>query len=233
MLKNSKGERYALSPKEEICLDVSQKRDLITKKKPMITDLQEHMQVHAPVEWEDSLLDPLGIASHTYAEKKEHYDSLLIRATGQGDPWTAVVRHERADMLRISLVNMTLCQCYLFALDLPLDFPLDHILVLGGPRHAYIPDATGAAADLYSYELTVPANTEREEYRQRILNELNAHFELEVRTEMLHIVKGSRPISHLEHEEVEILWDEQLTVIMKTKKGARVGKTYPILAQNN
>ncbi|UZJ65618.1 hypothetical protein OKW96_05380 [Sphingobacterium sp. KU25419] len=96
-----------------------------------------------------------------------------------------------------------------------------------------IPDATGAAADLYSYELTVPANTEREEYRQRILNELNAHFELEVRTEMLHIVKGSRPISHLEHEEVEILWDQQLTMIMKTKIGAKVGKTYPMLAENN
>ncbi|AIM35468.1 hypothetical protein KO02_01420 [Sphingobacterium sp. ML3W] len=44
------------------------------------------------------------------------YYSLLIHAEGEGSAFTAVVKNDRADTLRISLVNMTVYACYLYAL---------------------------------------------------------------------------------------------------------------------
>ncbi|AIM35484.1 hypothetical protein KO02_01520 [Sphingobacterium sp. ML3W] len=201
--------------------------------KHMISTLQERSLKEIELEQAHTRLGPALLRNQLPLGQEGSYYSLLIRAVGEGSAFTAVVKNDRADTLRISLVNMTVYACYLYAVGLPADFPVDRILVLGGSRAAYIPDKGSDVPDLYSYELVVPATTDREEYQQRILNDLDAHFQLEVRSEMLHIVKGSRAVAHLDHEDVEIIWGEQLMMIMKSKKGAKVDKSYPLLAENN
>lgn len=233
MLKNSKRESYALSPEEEMCLYVGQNRVVNAKNQHMITDLPDLIQKKTPDGLSGIQLNSAGLQSLFPFEHTNRYYSLLIRAEGEGSAYSAVVINDRADTLRISLINMTIYECYLFALGLPADFPTERILVLGCERDTYIPDGYITVPELYSYELVVPSRTEREEYRQRIVNELDAFFQLEVRAEMLQVVKGSRAITHADHEEVEIVWDEQLMMIMKSQKGAKVGKTYPMLAENN
>ncbi|MEN5055734.1 hypothetical protein [Sphingobacterium kitahiroshimense] len=233
MLKNSKRESYALSPEEEMCLYVGQNRVVDFKNQHMITDLPDLILKKVPDESCDIPLNATGLQSLLPLEQTNRYYSLLIRAEGEESAYSAVIKNDRSDTLRISLVNMAIYECYLFALGLPLNFPPERILVLGCERNTYLPDEHIMVPELYSYELVVPASTEREEYRQRILNDLDAHFKLEVRAEMLQVVKGSRALEHEDHEDVEIIWDEQLMMIMKTKIGAKIGKTYPIVAMNN
>ncbi|CDT21303.1 hypothetical protein BN1088_1820005 [Sphingobacterium sp. PM2-P1-29] len=62
----------------------------------------------------------------------------------------------------------------------------------------------------------MPASTEREEYQQRIINDFNEHFQLDVNVEKLSIVKESRPIGE-DGKSVELIWDEQITMIMRKK----------------
>ncbi|WP_400262953.1 hypothetical protein ACFX5U_07720 [Sphingobacterium sp. SG20118] len=103
---------------------------------------------------------------------------------------------------------MAIYECYLFALGLPANFPTEQIIVYGYERAKYIPCKICPDSEnhLYDYELTVPANTEREEYRQRMLNDLNEHFQLDVRVEKLSIVKDSRQIMTKKGESVELIW---------------------------
>ena len=152
---------------------------------------------------------------------KERYYSFLNPSKEQVSSYSAVVRDDRQDVLRISLAHMAIYECYLFALGLPTNFPTEQIIVYGYERDKYIPCkiCPDSEKHLYDYELTVPANTEREEYRQCILNDLNEHFQLDVRVEKLSIVKDSRQIMTKRGESVELIWQEQPTMIMKTKRG--------------
>lgn len=226
-------ESYALSPREELSSIIGLNRVESNKKPIMITDLPDLILKKTPDECSGHQLDATVLKTLLPLEQQNRYYSLLIRAEGAESAFSAVVKNDRSDTLRISLINMTIYECYLFALGLPANFPTEQILVLGCERHTYIPDEQISALERYSYELVVPAATDRDDYRQRIVHDLDAHFQLEVRAEMLQIVKGSRDISHRDHDEVEIIWDEQLMMIMKSKKGARVGKAYPLMAQNN
>lgn len=129
-----------------------------------------------------------------------------------------VVRNESTDVLRISLISMEVYEIYLFALGLPADFPTDRILVLGEGREKWLPHDKLVKMPCYCYELAVPANTEREEYRQRILNDMNKHFQLDVRVEKLAVVQGSRPVLTNDDKSVELIWEKQLMMIIKSNK---------------
>lgn len=239
MLKNSKRESYALSPEEEIFSYQSKKRVTILKEPVMISLLPEgafkkHVVVSTKEPFRHRLKD------RTDERPKDRYYSYVTASKKEQDSYSAVVRDDRNDVLRISLVNMAIYECYLFALGLPLSFPTEHIIVHGEDKSKLVPSRTNnyreqvsANNDFYDYELTVPADTEREQYRQRILNDLNDHFQLEVHVENLSVVKDSRSLMTDKGESIELIWQEQPTMIMKTKIGAKVGKTYPMLAENN
>ena len=147
----------------------------------------------------------------------QRYYSLLIRLSEPSDSFSLVVRNEAVDVLRISLINMKIYEIYLFALALPADFPISQILVLGEDRERFIPNEEKENTPGYCYELTVPAKTELEEYHQRILNDLNRHFNLDVRIEKLAVVKESHKVVKMNGESVELIWEEQLTMVMKAK----------------
>lgn len=239
MLKNSKTESYALSPEGEMFSYRSKKRVPILKKPIMISLLPEgafKKRVVVPTQ------EPLRnrLKNRTDERPKDLYYSYVIASKNKGDSYSTVVRDERKDVLRISLVNMAIYECYLFALGLPLSFPTEHILVHGNDKSKLVPPRTNNYRmqvpfnnDFYDYELTVPADTEREQYSQRILNDLNDHFQLEVHIENLSVVKDSRSFMTDQGESIELIWQAQPTMIMKTKIGAKVGKTYPKLAENN
>lgn len=239
MLKNSKRESYALSPEEEMFSYRSKKRVPILKKPVMISLLPEgSFKKRVVVPTQEPLRNRLK--NRTDERPKDLYYSYVIASKNKGDSYSTVVRDERNDVLRISLVNMAIYECYLFALGLPLSFPTEHILVHGQDKSKLVPPRTNnyreqvpVKNDFYDYELTVPADTEREEYSQRILNDLNDHFQLEVQVENLSVLKVSRSLMTEKGESIELIWQEQPTMIMKTKIGAKVGKTYPMLAENN
>lgn len=50
---------------------------------------------------------------------KESYYSLLIPSEKDISPFITVVRDARNDVIRITMVNMAIYECYLFALGLP------------------------------------------------------------------------------------------------------------------
>ncbi|MEN5054035.1 hypothetical protein [Sphingobacterium kitahiroshimense] len=156
---------------------------------------------------------------------KERYYSIITQSKQADRSYSSVVRDDSTDVLRISLANMAIYECYLFALGLPSSFPTDQIIVYSHDRERYIPRKVGDYSysrdrnHLYCYELTLPASTEREEYRQRILNDLNQHFDLDVKVEKLSIVKDSRKVFTMDGESVELIWEEQLMLIMRTKRG--------------
>lgn len=150
---------------------------------------------------------------------KEPYYSLLIPSEKDTSPFITVVHSARNDVLRINFVCMSICECYLYAFGLPSNFPKEQVIVCGEDRAKYIPcrSCQYGGKHLYEYELTVPANTKIEEYQQRIINDFNEHFQLEVIVEKLSVVKDSRPIKTEGGESVELIWDEQTTMIIRKK----------------
>ncbi|MCW2262098.1 MULTISPECIES: hypothetical protein [Sphingobacterium] len=238
MLKNSKWESYALSPEEEMFSYQSKKRVPILKKPVMISLLPEGaFKKRVVVLKKEPVCNRLK--DRADERPKDRYYSYVIASNKENDSYSAVVRDERKDVLRISLVNMAIYECYLFALGLPLSFPTEHIIVHGEDKSKLVPPRTNnyrqvsASNDFYDYELTVPADTEREQYSQRIMNDLNEHFQLEVHIENLSVVKDSMSFMTDKGESIELIWEKQPTMIMKTKMGAKVGKTYPMLVENN
>lgn len=125
---------------------------------------------------------------------RERYYSQFIPLLEDLDSYSCVVRDEHADVLRISLVNMAIYEFYLFAFGLSGAFPVSRIFVYNCDRCHYVHDQECGDLriwkknHLYCYELTLPAATEREEYQQRILNDLNTRFHLEVRLEKEQVV---------------------------------------------
>ena len=215
MQKSCTGENYALSQEEEMFSYLSEKKVSIIKKPIMITLLPERsFKKRMPYEGRHAL------KSLAKGRPKERYYSFLNPSKEQVSSYSAVVRDDRSDVLRITLAHMAIYECYLFALGLPANFPTEQIIVYGYERTKYIPCKICHQSEkhLYDYELSVPANTEREEYRQRMLNDLNEHFQLDVRVEKLSIVKDSRQIITKRGESVELIWQEQPTMIMKTKQ---------------
>lgn len=190
----------------------------------MITDLPECLFKKFDPEFRH--IRTLSALRYVKGERpSQRYYSLLIRLSEPSDSFSLVVRNEAIDVLRISLINMKIYEIYLFALALPADFPISQILVLGKDRERFIPNDEKENTPGYCYELTVPAKTEREEYQQRILNDLNRHFKLDVRVEKLAVVKDSRKVVKMNCESVELIWEEQITMIMKTKHRPVVVRT--------
>jgi len=138
------------------------------------------------------------------------------------DSYSAVVRDEKADILRISLVNMAIYEFYLFAFGLSANFPVSRIFIYDDNRCQYLhtqdcgDSALWREKYLYCYEITLPAATEREEYQQRILNDLDSMFQLEVKIEKEQVV------SDIYYNEklgcpVATSWHEQTVMTIKPK----------------
>lgn len=140
---------------------------------------------------------------------KERYYARFTLLMEEFDSYSCVVRDENADILRISLVNMAIYEFYLFAYGLSASFSASRIYVYNGDRCHYVHSIECGDVELwkethlYCYEITLPAATEREEYQQRILNDLEEMFKLDV---------------HLEKEQVvsDIYFNEQLGCLEPT-----------------
>lgn len=224
MQKTCYRESYALSPGKELSSFLSEKRVSFTKKPIMVTDLPECLFKRFDPKFR--YVTTLSALRYVKGERpSQRYYSLLIHLSEPSDSFSLVVRNEAIDVLRISLINMKIYEIYLFALALPADFPVSQIMVLGEDRERFIPNEEKENTPGYCYELTVPAKTEREEYQQRILNDLNRHFNLDVRIEKLAVVKDSRKVVKMTGESVELIWAEQLTMIMKAKRKSVVVQT--------
>ncbi|MDH5828720.1 hypothetical protein [Sphingobacterium faecium] len=222
MQKTCNRESYALSGRDEMSSLLSENRVSIIKKPIMITDLPVRNFRTPAIDTLKRLYS--GDATCILNKRpKERYYSYLAPSKEAVSSYSAVVRDDGNDVLRISLVHMAIYECYLFALGLPLRFPIEQIIVHGDDKADYIPARTTGSRSCspeiqrYDYELTVPADTEREEYRQRILNDLNDEFQLEVRVEKLSIVTDSRQILTKDGASVELIWQEQPMMIMKSK----------------
>lgn len=210
-------ESYALTLREEMSSYLREKCVPVIKKRTMITLLPERFFKNGSLPVSESSAQ----SAMKYVMKErpaQRYYSLMIRLLELSDSFSMVVRNENTDVLRISLINMTVYEIYLFALGLPANFPINQILVLGEHKERFIPLQKGESISSYCYELAVPARTEREEYRQRILNDLNKHFGIEVTLERLTIVKDSRKVLSIAGESVELIWEEQLMMIIKAKR---------------
>jgi len=208
---------YALTLREEMSSYLRENRVPVIKKRTMITLLPERFFKNVSLPISESSAQ----SAMKYVMKErptQRYYSLMIRLLEPSDSFSMVVRHDNTDVLRISLINMTVYEIYLFALGLPANFPVNQILVLGEHKERFIPAERGDSISSYCYELAVPARTEREEYRQRILNDLNKHFGIEVTLERLTIVKDSRKVLSIAGESVELIWEEQLMMIIKAKR---------------
>ncbi|WP_447767931.1 hypothetical protein [Sphingobacterium faecium] len=210
-------ESYALTLREEMSSYLRENRVPIIKKRTMVTLLPERFfkNVSLPVS------ESSAHSAMKYVMKErpaQRYYSLMIRLLEPSDSFSMVVRNDNTDVLLISLINITVYEIYLFALELPANFPINQILVLGEHKEQFIPIEKGDCVSSYCYELAVPARTEREEYRQRILNDLNKHFGIEVTLERLTIVKDSRKVVNIAGESLELIWEEQLMMIMKAKE---------------
>lgn len=210
-------ESYALTLREEMSSYLSENRVPVIKKRTMITLLPERFFKNASLPISESSAQ----SAMKYVKQErpaQRYYSLMIRLLEPSDSFSMAVRNDNTDVLRISLINMTVIEIYLFALGLPANFPVNQILVLGEHKERFIPIEKGESISSYCYELAVPARTEREEYRQRILNDLNKHFGIEVTLERLTIVKDSRKVLSIAGESLELLWEEQLMMIIKAKR---------------
>ena len=208
---------YALTLREEMSSYLRENRVPVIKKRTMITLLPERFFKNVSLPPSESSAQ----SAMKYVMKErpaQRYYSLMIRFLEPSDSFSMVVRNDNTDVLRISLINMTVFEIYLFALGLPANFPTNQILVLGEHKERFIPIEKGESISSYCYELAVPARTEREEYRQRILNDLNKHFGIEVTLERLTIVKDSRKVLSIAGESVELIWEEQLMMIIKAKR---------------
>nr|WP_315396803.1 hypothetical protein [uncultured Sphingobacterium sp.] len=224
MQKSCTGESCALSQEKEMFSYLSKKKVPVIKKSIMITDLPECLFKRFDPEFMH--IATLSALRYVKGERpSQRYYSLLIHLSEPSDSFSLVVRSDAHDVLRISLINMKIYEIYLFALALPADFPISQILVLGEDRERFIPNDDKGNVPGYCYELTVPAKTEREEYQQRILNDLNRHFKLDVRIEKLAVVKDSRKVVKMNCESVELIWAEQLTMIMKAKRRPVIVRT--------
>lgn len=224
MQKTCVRESYVLSPGRELSSFFSEKSVPITKEPIMTTFLPECLFKRFDPKFRH--VTTVSALRYVKGERPaQRYYSLLIRLSEPSDSFSLVVRNEAVDVLRISLINMKIYEIYLFALALPADFPISQILVLGEDRERFIPNDEKENIPGYCYELTVPAKTEREEYQQRILNDLNRHFKLDVRIEKLAVVKDSRKVVKMTGESVELIWAEQLTMIIKAKRKSVVIRT--------
>lgn len=209
-------ESYALTLREEMSSFLSKKCVPVIKKRTMITILPERFFKNVSLPISESSAQ----SAMKYVKKErpaQRYYSLMIRLLESSDSFSMVVRNDNTDVLRISLINMTVYEIYLFALGRPANFPINQILVLGDHMEQFIPTEKKDTVSSYCYELAVPARTEREEYRQRIKNDLNKHFGIEVTLERLTIVKDSRKVLSIAGESLELIWEEQLMMIMKAK----------------
>lgn len=216
MQKTCYWESYALSPERELSSFLSKKCVPVIKKRTMITLLPERFFKNVSLPISESSAQ--SAMKYVMKERPAHrYYLLMIRLLEPSDSFSMVVRNDNTDVLRISLINMTVYEIYLFALGLPANFPLNQILVLGEHKERFISTEKGDCVSSYCYELAVPARTEREEYRQRILNDLNKHFGIEVTLERLTIVKDSRKVLSIAGESLELIWEEQLMMIIKAK----------------
>ncbi|MEN5378767.1 hypothetical protein [Sphingobacterium kitahiroshimense] len=208
---------YALTLREEMYSYLRENRVPVIKKRTMITLLPERFFKNVSLPISESFAQ--SAMKYVKQERPEQrYYSLMIRLLEPSDSFSMVVRNDNTDVLRISLINMTVYEIYLFALGLPANFPTNQILVLGEHKEQFIPIEKGDSISSYCYELAVPARTEREEYRQRILNDLNKHFGIEVTLERLTIVKDSRKVLSIAGESFELIWEEQLMMIIKAKR---------------
>ncbi|UIR56939.1 hypothetical protein LZQ00_03770 [Sphingobacterium sp. SRCM116780] len=139
------------------------------------------------------------------------------------DSYSCVVRDEKTDIIRISLVNMAIYEFYLFAHSLSATFPTSRILVYNGNRCQYIygqecGDVTlWKKQHLYCYEITLPADTEREEYQQRILNDLDATFQLEVKIEKEQVVSDIYFNEKMGYPEATS-WHEQTVMTIRPRE---------------
>ncbi len=216
MQKTCDWESYVLTLREEMSSYLRENRVPVIKKRTMVTLLPERFFKTVSL-----LISESSAQSAMKCVKKERpaqrYYSLMIRLLESSDSFSMVVRNDNTDVLRISLINMTVYEIYLFALGLPANFPINQILVLGEHKEQFIPTEKGDCVSSYCYELAVPARTEREEYRQRILNDLNKHFGIEVTLERLTIVKDSRKVLNIAGESLELIWEVQLIMIIKAK----------------
>jgi len=216
MQKTCNGDSYALSREEELSSYLSENPVDVIKKRTMITLLPERF--FKKPESSSTRSSKQSAMKYLMQERPpQRYYSLMIRLLEPSDSFSSVVRNDSTDVLRISLINMAIYEIYLFSLGLPANFPTDQILILGEHNEQFLPKYKGEPISTYCYELTVPARTEREEYRQRILNDLNEHFGIDVRVEKLTIVKDSRKVLTIRGESVELLWEEQLMMIIKAK----------------
>lgn len=224
MQKTCVRESYVLSPGRVLSSFLSENRVPITKETIMTTLIpKQKSKKPTSVRFRGRVPHvPLSIVAQRPVEL---YYSILVPAVEKTDPYITIVRDARKDVLRITMVCVSIYEGYLFALGLPSNFPKEQIIVFGQDRAKYIPCRSCEYGEklIYHYELTVPADTAIEEYQQRICNDLNDHFQLDVKVEQLSIVTDSRPITTENGESVELIWEDQPTVIMRTK-GNQIGK---------
>lgn len=224
MQKTCVRESYALSPGRELSSFFIENRVPITKEPIMTTPIpKQKSKKPTPVRSRGRV--PHVPVSVIAQRPDDRYYSILVPAVEKTDPYITIVRDARKDVLRITMVCMSIYEGYLFALGLPSNFPKEQINVFGQDRARYIPCRSCDYGEklIYHYELTVPADTAIEEYQQRIRNDLNDHFQLDVKVEQLSIVTNSRPITTENGESVELIWEDQKTMIMRTK-GDHIGK---------
>lgn len=216
MQKTCVRESYMLSPGRELSSFFSENRVPVTKEPIMTTLIPKQINKNPrPVRSRGRVPHvPLSVIAQ---RPDDRYYSLLVPAVEEIDPYITIVSDARKDVLRITMVCMSIHECYLFAFGLPSNFPKEQIIVFGHDRARYIPCRSCGYGEklIYHYELTVPADTAVEEYKQRICNDLNDHFQLEVKVEQLSIVKDSRPITTENGESLELIWEEQTTMIMR------------------
>jgi hypothetical protein len=217
MQKSCNREGYVLSSERKLSAFLSEKCVPFIKKPIMTTLLPKTALENATLTRSRGRM-PYVPKAIVDKRPKERYYSLLVPSEKDISPFISVLHGTRNDVLRINFVCMAVYECYLYAFGLPSNFPKEQIIVLGDDRVKYIPcrSCQYGGKHLYEYELTVPASTEREEYQQRIINDFNQHFQLDVNVEKLSIVKESRPIGE-DGKSVELIWDEQITMIMRKK----------------
>ncbi len=216
MQKTRKGDSYALSREEEMFSYLIENPVDVIKEPTMIAPVPKQItKKPRPVRSRGRVPHvPLSVVAQ---RPDDRYYSVLVPAEEKTDPYITIVSDARKDVLRITMVCVSIHECYLFAFGLPSNFPKEQIIVFGQDRARYIPCRSCDYGEklIYHYELTVPADTAVEEYQQRICHDLNEHFQLDVNVQQLTVVKDSRPIITEHGESVELIWDEQPTMIMR------------------
>jgi len=232
MQKTCKGDSYALSREEEMFSYLKEKCVPVIKKRTMITLLPTRTLKNAR-RMRSKGRQPYVPKAILEKRAKESYYSLLIPSEKDISPFITVVRDARNDVIRITMVNMAIYECYLFALGLPANFPSEQIIVHGQDRARYIPCRTCQYCEklLFDYELTVPSGTGIEAYQQQVLNDLNVHFQLDVKVDNLSVVKDSRRVFTTAGESVEPIWEELPILIIKAKTAVEKNQEF-ILEKN-